>query len=151
MKIDLNEKFVEDNAHQLFDDLEYEKQIVEKLHDLESALTEIKDIRCSEQVEEVLALCDSFNVITVTLCSTVFVETLCLADSITVTIVSPAIYGVDSYNAGAIYGTCSTASGYTGSGFTDSGYDTDTPDPVVLLQEGGDAILLEDGDQLLAE
>jgi hypothetical protein len=134
-----------------FDDLEYEKQIVEKLHDLESALTEIKDIRCSEQVEEVLALCDSFNVITVTLCSTVFVETLCLADSITVTIVSPAIYGVDSYNAGAIYGTCSTASGYTGSGFTDSGYDTDTPDPVVLLQEGGDAILLEDGDQLLAE
>ena len=134
-----------------FDDLEYEKQIIEKLHDLEGALTEVKEIRCSEQLEEVLCLTDAFNVITGDLCGTVFVETLCLTDGITITVVSPGVYNVDIYNGGAIYGTCTISAGYTGSGFTDSGYTTDTPAPVTLAQEDGDAILLEDGDELLLE
>ena len=134
-----------------FDDLEYEKQIIEKLHDLEGALTEVKEIRCSEQLEEVLCLTDAFNVISGDLCGTVFVETLCLTDGITITVVSPGVYNVDIYNGGAIYGTCTISAGYTGSGFTDSGYTTDTPAPVTLAQEDGDAILLEDGDELLLE
>ncbi len=107
-----------------FDDLEYEKQIVEKLHDLESAITEIKDIRCSEQLEEILGLADGFNVIEGALCGTVFVETLCLADGITITVVSPGTYNVDNYNVGAIYGSTAPPGGFTPSGFTTSGFDT---------------------------
>jgi len=107
-----------------FDDLEYEKQIIEKIHDLESAVTEIKTITCSEQLEEILALCDGVNVLTGTLCGTVFVETLCLADGITITVVAPAVYNQDTYNGGVIYGTCVSSSGFTSSGFTSSGFDT---------------------------
>jgi len=105
-----------------FDDLEYEKQIIEKLHDLESALTEIKDIRCSEQLEEIMCISDSFNIIEGALCGTVYVETMCLLDSITITVVAPAIYNVNSYGDGGIYGTCSPVGGFTCSGFTSSGY-----------------------------
>ena len=134
-----------------FDDLEYEKQIVEKLHDLEGAVTEIKDIINSEQIEEILALCDGVNVITGTICGTVFVETLCLVDGITITVVSPGIYNQSTYNGGDIYGTCTTSSGFTSSGFTSSGY---TTGPVIiefLLLENGDKILKEDGGNIKLE
>jgi hypothetical protein len=107
-----------------FDDLEYEKQIIEKLHDLESAITEVKEIRCSEQVEEILCMTDTVNVIEGTLCGTVYVETLCLTDGITITVVAPGIYNQSIYNGGDIYGTCPPTGGFTCSGFTCSGYDT---------------------------
>lgn len=105
-----------------FDDLEYEKQIIEKLHDLESAITEIKDLRCSEQLEEILALTDGFNIIEGALCGTVFVETLSLTDGITITVVSPGIYNQSTYNGGDIYGTNPVPGGFTCSGFTCSGF-----------------------------
>ena len=107
-----------------FDDLEYEKQIIEKLHDIESALTEIKDIRCSEQLEEVLCMTDNFNIIQGALCGTLFVETMVLSDSITVTVVQPATYSVSTYGGGDIYTSCPPSGGYTDTGYTCSGYDT---------------------------
>ena len=106
-----------------FDDLEYEKQIIEKLHDLESALTEIKSITCSEQIEEVLSLTDTFNIIQGTLCGTVFVETGFITDAIKITIVIPAVYGVGVYGVN-IYGSPAPPGGFTSSGYTCSGYDT---------------------------
>jgi hypothetical protein len=107
-----------------FDDLEYEKQIIEKLHDLESALTEIKDIRCSEQLEEVLGITDSFNIIQGVLCGTVFVETMILSDSVSITVVAPGTYNVSTYGGGQIYGSCPPSGGYTDTGYTTTGYDT---------------------------
>lgn len=107
-----------------FDDLEYEKQIIEKLHDLESALTEVKELRCSEQLEEVLCLTDTFNIISGDACSTVFIETLSLADGITVTVVIPGTYNVSIYNGGDLYGSQSVIAGFSSSGFTSSGFTT---------------------------
>ena len=108
-----------------FDDLEYEKQIIEKLHDIESALTEIKDIRCSEQLEEVLCMTDNFNIIQGALCGTLFVETMTLLDSVSITVVQPAKYGTSTYGGGDIIGSCPPSGGYTDTGYTTTGYDTD--------------------------
>jgi hypothetical protein len=105
-----------------FDDLEYEKQIIGKLHDLESALTEIKEIRCSVQLEELMSFCSSTNVIEGTACGTVFIETLALSNGVTITVVAPGIYGVNTYGDGGIYGTETEIAGFTTSGYTSSGY-----------------------------
>jgi len=106
-----------------FDDLEYEKQIIQKIHDLESALTEIKDIRCSEQLEEVLSLLDTPNIIQGALCGTVFVENFALTDTIDITVVTPAVYNVGVYGVN-IYGSQAPGGGFTCSGYTCTGYDT---------------------------
>jgi len=134
-----------------FDDLEYEKQIIGKLHDLESALTEIKDIRCSVQLEEIISFCSSINVIEGTLCGTVFVETFNMSDSITITVVTPGIYNADNYGSGAIYGTEQLLEGFTGSGYTGSGYTVYVAPTYSILMEDGYEILKEDGDILLLE
>jgi hypothetical protein len=107
-----------------FDDLEYEKSIIEKLHDLESALTEIKDIKCSEQLEEVIVISDSTNVICAVSDGIVFVQSLSLGSSFTITTVSPAIYGssTSKYNDVVVYGTVQVISGFVPSGFTASGF-----------------------------
>jgi len=134
-----------------FDDLEYEKQIIEKLHDLESAITEVKEIRCSEQLEEILCMTDTVNVIEGTLCGTVYVEVLCLSDGITVTSVTPGKYNQSIYNGGDIYGTCTEIEGFTSSGFTSSGYTTAQVVFEFLLLENGDKILKEDGGNIKLE
>ena len=107
-----------------FDDLEYEKQIIEKLHDLESALTEIKDIKCSEQVEEVITIIHSTNVICAVSDGIVFIQSLSLGSDFTITTVSPAIYGdsTSKYNDVVVYGTVQVISGFVPSGFTASGF-----------------------------
>ena len=106
-----------------FDDLEYEKAIIEKLHDLESALTEIKDIKCSEQLEELMVIVDNINIICAASDGIVFVETMSLADSLAITVVSPAFYGSTfTYNGTGVYGSATTVSGFTSSGFTSSGF-----------------------------
>ena len=107
-----------------FDDLEYEKSIIEKLHDLESALTEIKDIKCSEQLEEVIVISDSTNVICAVSDGIVFVQSLSLGSSFTITTVSPAIYGssTSKYNDVVVYGTVQVISGFVPSGFTGAGF-----------------------------
>jgi len=45
-----------------FDDFEYDKQISEKIHDLESTVTTIKDLRDFESPEEILNLIDAVTV-----------------------------------------------------------------------------------------
>ena len=106
-----------------FDDLEYEKQIIEKLHDLESALTEIKDIRCSEQLEEVMTITHSTNVINAISNGVLFVETMALTDTLVITTVLPATYSTTFiYNGTGVYGTPQIVSGFMSSGFTTSGF-----------------------------
>lgn len=133
-----------------FDDLEYEKQIIEKLHDLESAITEIKDIRCSEQLEEVMALCDSVNIIGGIECGSIFAESMTMTDGVTVTSVVPATYNVNFYNDGSIYGTCTSLEGYTFTGFTSDGFTVLITDFYLLL-ENGDKLLMEDGSLLILD
>lgn len=106
-----------------FDDLEYEKQIIEKLHDLESAITEIKDIRCSEQLEEIITFCDSVNIIQALTDGIVFAQSFGMTDTLVVTVVSPAIYSTTfTYGGEGVYGSATTVSGFTSSGFTSSGF-----------------------------
>lgn len=134
-----------------FDDLEYEKQIIEKLHDLESALTEVKELADSESLEEVLCLTDVIRIITGVACGSIFTETLVISDSTTVTIVTTSKYNLDNYNVG-IYGTETQISGFTSTGFTNSGFTAAAALPVYnILLESGDAILKEDGDYILLE
>jgi hypothetical protein len=104
-----------------FDDLEYEKQIIEKLHDLESALTEVKELAENESLEEVLCLTEVINIITANSLGTVFTETLSIVDGISISEVSPGQYGISYYNIG-IYGTQQVLEGFTPSGFTASGF-----------------------------
>lgn len=135
-----------------FDDLEYEKQIIEKLHDLESAITEIKDIRCSEQLEEVITFCDSINIIQALTDGVIFAESFGMSDSIVLTVVGPATYGAsDIYNGTGVYGTATVLEGFTTSGFTSSGFTTIPPVIDYLLLETEDKLLKEDGDNILLE
>ena len=107
-----------------FDDLEYEKAIIEKLHDLESAMTEIKDIKDSEQLEELIVFADTANVICAVSDGIVFVQSLSLGSNFTITTVSPAIYGqaTSTYSGLTIYGTVQVVAGFRPSGFTASGF-----------------------------
>ena len=106
-----------------FDDLEYEKSIIEKLHDLESALTEIKEIKCSEQVEELIVIADAINVICAISQGISFAESITIVGGITITVVLPATYGAtDTYNGTGVYGTVQIISGFVPPGFTASGF-----------------------------
>jgi len=107
-----------------FDDLEYEKQIIEKLHDLESAMTEIKDIKDSEQLEELIVIADVVNVICAVSQGIVFAQTVAITPSFSITVVLPAIYGQASstYNGLTIYGSVQVVAGFRPSGFTASGF-----------------------------
>jgi len=137
-----------------FDDLEYEKQIIEKLHDLESAITEIKDIRCSEQLEEILCLTDNVNIICALGQGLVIAETLCLGDAISITVVVPAKYnqGFEYCGNCGVYGSEVESAGYTCSGFTASGFVlVSAAAPFDLLLENGDSILMETCDMLLGD
>lgn len=108
-----------------FDDLEYEKSIIEKLHDLESALTEIKEIKCSEQVEELIVIADAINVICAISQGISFAQSITIVGGITITVVLPATYGAaDTYNGTAVYGTVQIISGFVPPGFTESGFVT---------------------------
>ena len=133
-----------------FDDLEYEKQIIEKLHDLESAITEIKDIRCSEQLEEVMSLCTNVNIIAGITCGSIFAESMTMTDGIVVTLVVPAVYDVNFYNDGSIYGTSTVLEGFTSGGFTTDGYTVLVTDFFLLL-ETGDILLMEDGNNIILD
>ena len=139
-----------------FDDLEYEKQIIEKLHDLESALTEIKDIRCSEQLEEVMCIADNTNIITGLSEGLIMAESMSLNDVISLTIVVPAVYDQSYVYCGddGVYGTEIISAGFTESGFTGSGFTaalTATALEYNLLLETGDFLLKEDSDKVLGE
>jgi len=106
-----------------FDDLEYEKAIIEKIHDLESALTEIKDIKDSEQVEELMVISDDVNIINAASQGIVFAQTVAITPTITITVVLPAYYStVFTYGGEGVYGTLQTPSGFMTSGFTTSGF-----------------------------
>ena len=59
-----------------FDVLEYSKQIAEKIHDLESAVVKVKDLRDFESVEEILGLTATFSIDI----NQEFMETLSLVD-----------------------------------------------------------------------
>ena len=87
-----------------FDYLEIDKQITEKLHDLEDAFTTNKEIREYESPEELLALVDTFvqNAIDI------YSETLNIGDSTNIYDKTVATYGVGTYGSrtsGSIYGS----------------------------------------------
>ena len=106
-----------------FDDLEYEKAIIEKIHDLESALTEIKDIKDSEQVEELMVLSENVNIINAASQGIVFAQTVAITPTITITVLLPAYYStVFTYGGEGVYGTLQTPSGFVTTGFTTSGF-----------------------------
>jgi len=65
-------------AEYTFDDFEFDKQIARKIHDLESAITTIKDLRDFEGPEELLALTDA---VSIAANDTQQLETMALTDS----------------------------------------------------------------------
>lgn len=139
-----------------FDDLEYEKQIIEKLHDLESAITEIKDIRCSEQLEEIMVISDNIDIITGLSEGLIMVESITLNDVLSITIVVPAVYNQSYAYCGddGVYGSEVVSSGFTDSGFTSSGFTALPAAPILeynLLLESGDFLLKEDSDKIIGE
>jgi len=72
-----------------FDDFEFDKQIARKIHDLESAISTIKDLRDFEGPEELLALSD---VVTVANNDASFTECLGITDTVCVTEMFDAVY-----------------------------------------------------------
>ncbi len=68
-----------------FQMLEFAKQITEKIHDLESAVVRVKDLRDFEAPQEVLVLIDTQQVFEIADQGLQFFETLALGDSQTVT------------------------------------------------------------------
>jgi hypothetical protein len=88
-----------------FDDLEYEAQISNKIHDLESALTEVKDLTDIEQLEEVLGLCDTVRIVEACVCGTQYTECLGMTDTIVITELNKGIYGdgVSTYGSTYVY------------------------------------------------
>ena len=86
-----------------FDEQESRKQVLEKIHDLESALTVVKDIREYESAAETLALVDTLNIQV----SEDFLETLAMTDVDSVTEIFRAVYSTANY---------STDDAYTGGG-----------------------------------
>jgi hypothetical protein len=80
-----------------FDYFEYDKQIVEKLHNVESALTTIKDIRDYESPEEILPLVDSMGVTVQDVQQ--YTETLNMSDSDHIYDKSRATWGSSKYGS----------------------------------------------------
>jgi hypothetical protein len=87
-----------------FDFLEIDKQVTEKLHDLEDAFTTNKEIREYESPEEALNLVDAILINV----KEILTETLNIADSTNIYDKTVATYGVGSYGSrtsGEIYGS----------------------------------------------
>jgi hypothetical protein len=87
-----------------FDFLEIDKQITEKLHNLEDAFTTNKEVREYESPEEILVLVDTFvqNVVDT------YTETLNIGDVTNIYDKTIATYGVGSYGSrtsGNVYGS----------------------------------------------
>jgi len=80
-----------------FDYFEYDKQIVEKLHNVESALTTIKDIRDYESPEEILPLVDGVGVEVQDVHQ--YTETLNMSDSDHIYDKSRATWGSSKYGS----------------------------------------------------
>ena len=80
-----------------FDYFEYDKQIVEKLHNVESALTTIKEIRDYESPEEVLNLIDGVGVTVQDVHQ--YSETLNMSDSDHIYDKSRATWGSSKYGS----------------------------------------------------
>ncbi len=77
-----------------FQMLEFAKQITEKIHDLESAVVRVKDLRDYENPQELLAMIDTAVVVDSSLTS--FTETLALVDVFCVTETFDAVYDAAS-------------------------------------------------------
>jgi len=75
-----------------FQSLEFSKQITEKIHDLESAVVSVKDLRDFESPEELLALTATAFTGDTCSCTLQFLETLCLTDTQCVTELFDAAY-----------------------------------------------------------
>ena len=80
-----------------FDYFEYDKQIVEKLHNVESALTTIKEIRDYESPEEILPLVDGVGVTVQDVQQ--YTETLNMSDSDHIYDKSRATWGSSKYGS----------------------------------------------------
>ena len=80
-----------------FDYFEYDKQIVEKLHNVESALTTIKEIREYESPEEIIGLVDGVGVTVQDVHE--YSETLNMSDSDHIYDKSRATWGSSSYGS----------------------------------------------------
>ena len=80
-----------------FDYFEYDKQIVEKLHNVEGALTTIKEIREYESPEEVLPLVDGIGVTVQDVHQ--YSETLNMSDSDHIYDKSRATWGSSKYGS----------------------------------------------------
>ena len=72
-----------------FDDFEFDKEINKKIHDLENAISTIKELRDFESLEEVLALTDVVSVGSVDIQLT---ECLSMTDAVAVTEIFDAVY-----------------------------------------------------------
>lgn len=108
-----------------FEDFEYHRQVSEKIHDLESALTTIKDLEGFESYEEQLDIADEFVIFEANTNGTVFTETLNLTDAITITEVQISVYGVNYYSDDSVYGTGAVPGGFKKTGFTSTGFVTE--------------------------
>ena len=83
-----------------FDFFEYDKEIVAKIHDLESTVTRVKDVREYESPEEVLTIADAL---------TMFINKFQITESLSMTI-TPNIYDKEnnSYSSGSVSSTFQT-------------------------------------------
>ena len=75
-----------------FQMLEFAKQITEKIHDLESAVVRVKDLRDFEAPQETLALIDTSQILTIASQGLQFTEVLALGDAQSVTEQFDAVY-----------------------------------------------------------
>jgi hypothetical protein len=85
-----------------FDYFEYDKDIVKKLHDVEGALTTIKEVRDYESPEEILGLSD----IVIQIIVGEFTETLNMSDTTVIYDKTAATYGIGTYGSrtsGSVY------------------------------------------------
>ena len=93
-----------DAGEYYFDYFEYERDVVRKIHDVEGALTTIKELRDYESPEELLGLTD---ILLIDLKEN-FTETLNIGDSTNIYDKTVATYGVGTYGSrtsGDIYGS----------------------------------------------
>ena len=83
-----------------FDFFEYDKEIVAKIHDLESTITRVKDVREYESPEEILSLADSI---------VMKLQNFKLTESLSIT-ATPNIYDKEnnSYSSGSVSSTFQT-------------------------------------------
>ena len=80
-----------------FNEYEAKKQVLEKIHDLESALTSVKEIQDYEAAEETLGIVDTLNIGLVE----EFNETIVITDAFDVTVTLVATYNQAFYSSTA--------------------------------------------------